>query len=402
MAVNVELKTEETGSPADNEAGRRDVVRVRNLAKEFRRAGGERVPAIDDVSITVAEGEFVVLLGPSGCGKTTLLRSIAGLEIPDVGEIDVHDRTVYSSMRNLNLAPERRGISMIFQSYALWPHMSAFENVAYPLRCRKVPKAEAVVRVHRALEMVGIPDLAKQYPSHMSGGQQQRVALARAIVANDDLVLFDEPLSNVDAKVREQLRLELIAMQRSIGFAALYVTHDQVEAMELANRIAVMRLGRIAQLGRPREVYERPNSRYVATFIGTANEISGRVKRAGELIEVQTKSGTVVAGTSVREFSAGDEVVLIFRPERCELSLEEPAAINCWSGTIEAALFVGSHTEHVVRAGEYRFRVWQASSELMPEGAHVWVSILPGHLRAVPAETSDEAAPSQPVRTDGV
>jgi iron(III) transport system ATP-binding protein len=346
------------------------------------------VPAIDDVSLEVAEGEFVVLLGPSGCGKTTLLRSIAGLERPDAGEIDLHDRTVYSSARGVNLPPERRGVSMIFQSYALWPHMSAFDNVAYPLRSRRVPKAATTTRVNRALEMVGIADLARQYPSHMSGGQQQRVALARAIVANDNLVLFDEPLSNVDAKVREQLRLELLSMQREIGFAALYVTHDQVEAMELANRIAVMRLGKIAQLGAPREVYERPNTRYVATFVGTANEIPGRVRTAGSTMELETELGRAHSGAWADGVTTGTECALVFRPERCDISVDEPVHANRWAGTVEAALFVGSHTEHIVRVQSRVFRVWRPSSDLIPEGTPVWIGVDPAHLRAVTDDAS--------------
>ena len=363
-----------------------DIVRVRGLAKEFRRAGGVRVPAIDDVSLSVVEGEFVVLLGPSGCGKTTLLRSIAGLERPDAGEIEIHGKTVFSSRRGVNVPPDRRHISMIFQSYALWPHMSAFENVAYPLRSRKVRRSEIPARVNRALEVVGIGDLGRQYPSHLSGGQQQRVALARAIVANDNLVLFDEPLSNVDAKVREQLRLELLSMQRDIGFAALYVTHDQVEAMELAHRIAVLRLGKIAQLGAPRDVYERPNSRYVATFVGRANEIAGRIKSTGGVLEVETPRGVAYAGSYVDGLEPSAETVLVFRPERCQLTTEEPTTTNRWLGVVEAALFVGSHNEHIVRVGDDRFRVWRASSELEPEGSEVWVSVEPAHLRALPAE----------------
>jgi iron(III) transport system ATP-binding protein len=391
VPTNVDLRTDSAGAPTHAApADRREVVRVRGLAKQFRRAGGAIVPAIDDVSITVAEGEFVVLLGPSGCGKTTLLRSIAGLERPDAGEIDLHDRTVYSAERGVNLPPERRGVSMIFQSYALWPHMSAFDNIAYPLRSRRVSKAETAVRANRALEIVGIADLGRQYPSQLSGGQQQRVALARAIVANDNLVLFDEPLSNVDAKVREQLRLELLSMQREIGFAALYVTHDQIEAMELANRIAVMRLGKIAQLGAPRDVYERPATRYVANFLGTANEIPGRVETTGAAMEVQTNLGRAHAGAWADGVALGDECVLVFRPERCELSIEEPATANRWEGTVEAALFVGSHSEHIVRVGSQVFRVWRPSPELLSEGTRVWIGVDVGHLRAVPDDQAAE------------
>ncbi|WP_324278085.1 ABC transporter ATP-binding protein [Blastococcus brunescens] len=231
------------------------VVEVSNLVKRFRRESGAVVNAIDDVSFEVAAGDFVVLLGPSGCGKTTLLRAIAGLETPDQGAIRIGGRAVFSAADRVEVPPERRDISMIFQSYALWPHMTAFKNVAYPLqsrRGRKVAKDEIARRVRQALELVGVGELETQYPGQMSGGQQQRIALARALVNNDELVLFDEPLSNVDAKVREQLRFELVSMQRKLGFSALFVTHDQTEAMELAHRIAVLDSGRIAQFGTPR------------------------------------------------------------------------------------------------------------------------------------------------------
>ena len=200
-------------------------VRLSGLSKSFRRADGAVVRAIDDVDLDVEPGEFVVLLGPSGCGKTTLLRTIAGLETPDRGRIEISGRTHFSSERGIAEPPERRGISMIFQSYALWPHMTVFKNVAYPLQSRRrVPKHDIAGRVRRALAQVGIDELERQHPAQLSGGQQQRVALARALVSQDSLVLFDEPLSNVDAKVREQLRAELSEMQRELGFTAIFVT----------------------------------------------------------------------------------------------------------------------------------------------------------------------------------
>src|SRR5690606_21791699 len=261
--------------------GAEAVVAITGLHKRFRRGDGSVVRAIDDVTLSVGRGELVVLLGPSGCGKTTLLRSIAGLEQPDSGEITVSGTTQYSSERGLDVPPERRNISMIFQSYALWPHMTVFDNVAYPLqsrRSRRPAKDELRRRVREALTLVGVPELERQYHSQMSGGQQQRVALARALVSNDEVVLFDEPLSNVDAKVREQLRLELLAMQRSLGFSAVCGTHDQAAAMELAHRIAVIDTGRVAQIGTPQEIYLRPATRYVANFIGASNEVVGRVE----------------------------------------------------------------------------------------------------------------------------
>ena len=363
-----------------------NIVEVRSLIKHFHREDRTVVPAIDTVDLDVHPGEFVVLLGPSGCGKTTLLRCIAGLEKPDTGSIQIQGKKVFDSSVGLVVPPERRNISMIFQSYALWPHMSAFDNIAYPLQSRNVPKASIAERVHGALKLVGIPELVQQYPAQMSGGQQQRIALARAIVSNDDLVLFDEPLSNVDAKVREQLRIELLEMQRKLGFSALYVTHDQTEAMALAHRVAIIRLGKIVQIGSPRDVYERPSSRYVARFVGTTNELNGAVvspTSSDGTVRVSTEFGEIVAQSSSPSFKAGDKVAVVIRPERCTLSTAEPNAPFKWAGTIEAALFLGSHTEHVVRIGERAFLEWSVGSELREVGTRVWLTVAPEHIRAV-------------------
>jgi len=364
---------------------KRDVVAVRALSKSFRREDGTIVPAVDNVSLTVDQGEFVVLLGPSGCGKTTLLRAIAGLEKPDSGRVAIYGRPMFDAAATLNIPPEGRGVSMIFQSYALWPHMTAFDNVAYPLRSRRVGAGEIAGRVDASLALVGIAELAGQYPSQMSGGQQQRVALARSIVANDNLILFDEPLSNVDAKVREQLRIELLAMQRKLGFSALYVTHDQTEAMALAHRVAVMRAGRIAQIGPPRDVYERPMSRYVANFIGTTNEMTGRITGLAPtgLVTVRTDLGDVVAVPADPSLTAGAAVAVVFRPERCALTTAEPESPNRWQGVVEATLFLGSHTEHVVRVGEHLFDVWSATDRTFAPGAPIWLSVGQDWVRAV-------------------
>ena len=366
------------------------VVRVRALAKHFRREDGSLVPAIDDVSLDVEPGEFVVLLGPSGCGKTTLLRGIAGLEKPDIGSIELHGGRVFDAEHGLNVPPEKRRISMVFQSYALWPHLSVFENVAYPLRSRKSLQHEIAPRVREALALVGIAELVEQYPTQMSGGQQQRVALARAIVSRDQLVLFDEPLSNVDAKVREQLRIELLEMQRKLGFAALYVTHDQTEAMALAHRVAVMRAGKVVQFGSPRDIYERPNSRYVAGFIGTSNEIAGQIKAVthDDRVLVSTALGDVVARPARPTMQAGSKVAVVFRPECCVLSTAEPPGPNRWKVEVGTALFLGSHVEYIVRVGDRSFQVWIRGSDSWPPGATTWLSVPPENMRAVPGEDS--------------
>ncbi|MET2011741.1 ABC transporter ATP-binding protein [Microbacterium chocolatum] len=369
----------------------RPAVQIAGLSKEFRRQDGSTVRAIDDVNLDVEQGEFVVLLGPSGCGKTTLLRTIAGLEQPDRGRIDIGGVTRYSSERNVAQPPEKRGISMIFQSYALWPHMSVFKNVAYPLqsRSRRLSRTQIKERVEGALTQVGIPELSAQYPSQLSGGQQQRVALARALVSQDELILFDEPLSNVDAKVREHLRIELASMQRALGFTAIFVTHDQTEAMELASRIAVVDRGRVAQFGTPHEIYHRPASRYVAKFIGAINEIEGRVIEAeGGRVVVDTPHGRVVSTQPAPGLAVGDEAVALWRPERGHADAIEPDRVNRWRATVETAMFVGSHTEFALRTGDLEARLWSPRAESITAGEQIWVSAEPSDVLVLPREDS--------------
>ncbi|MFI7446091.1 ABC transporter ATP-binding protein [Nonomuraea sp. NPDC049714] len=361
------------------------VVRLTGVRKNFRRVDGTPTPAVDGVALEVAPSEILVLLGPSGCGKTTLLRSIAGLERPDEGTVRIGGRTVFDSATGLDLPPERRGLSMMFQSYALWPHMSVFDNVAYPLLSRRgarPDKAGVARRVSEVLELVGIPELVRQYPGEMSGGQQQRVALARALVAGDGLVLFDEPLSNVDAKVRERLRVELLAMQRRLGFAAVYVTHDQTEAMELATRIAVMRAGRVEQLGAPREIYDRPATRYVANFVGVANEIPGTVTGAGaDTATIRTPYGllTGVCGPGVKD---GERAVAVWRPEHGLMSASEPPEPNRWRARRRLSMFAGPHVEHHLDAEDVSCRLWSSGEAAADE---VWIGVAPERLLILPA-----------------
>jgi iron(III) transport system ATP-binding protein len=265
--------------------------------------------------------------------------------------------------------------------------MTAFGNVAYPLRCRGVKRAEIAQRVERALTLVGIPELSRSYPNQMSGGQQQRVALARALVSNSDLVLFDEPLSNVDAKVREQLRYELMSMQQELGFAALYVTHDQTEAMELANDIVVLEAGRIAQAGSPQHIYAEPKSRYVAGFIGTINEMEGTVRELeqGGRARVETQVGVLEAGAVLDGIGVGDKVAVICRPERVAMSTSELPLENTWRATVNAAFFSGARTEHVIDFGNAKpFRIWHADMAPLPAGTEVWAGVATKDLRVIP------------------
>jgi iron(III) transport system ATP-binding protein len=265
--------------------------------------------------------------------------------------------------------------------------MTVTGNVGYPLRCRKIKRAEIRSRVERALELVGVPELGGQYPGQLSGGQQQRVALARAIVSNSELVLFDEPLSNVDAKVREQLRYELIALQQEIGFAALYVTHDQTEAMELGHTVTVLEHGKVAQAGSPTEVYNSPKSRYVAGFVGAINEMAGHVHAftdEGDAM-VNTSQGLMRATTSVPGLSVGSQVALVARPERTVMGSKEPVAENCWQATVKTSFFSGSRTEHVLEFGDgEQFRVWRTDQEQLPIGTPAWVGVPASDFQAIP------------------
>ncbi|HEV7658096.1 MAG TPA: ABC transporter ATP-binding protein, partial [Mycobacteriales bacterium] len=279
------------------------MLSVQNLVKSYDPdSGGARVRAVDDVSFTVEDGEMFTLLGPSGCGKTTTLRSVAGLEKPDAGRIAVDERVLFArdpagGAPPVDVAVNRRGLGMVFQSYAIWPHMTVFDNVAFPLQVRHrgvrtTPKAEIAERVERVLEVMQLGEYVGRRAITLSGGQQQRLALARALVTRPPLLLLDEPLSNLDAKLRESLRFELKRLQRELGVTSVYVTHDQTEALALSSKIAVMRDGKVQQIGRPRDVYERPESRFVAEFIGSSNFLPGTVVSAGAgELTVQTGSG---------------------------------------------------------------------------------------------------------------
>jgi iron(III) transport system ATP-binding protein len=356
------------------------VLRVHNLTKRFRRNDGAQVTAIDNASFEVHRGEAVVLLGPSGCGKTTLLRCIAGLESPDSGAIEVNGRTVFSSEQSINLRAELRQLAMVFQSYALWPHMTVMDNIAYPLMSlpRSVRPAREVIaaRVLEIMAKVGISGLDRQFPNAISGGQQQRVALCRALIAGTNLVLFDEPLSNVDAQVRERLRDELIDMQRAFNFASIFVTHDRQEAMVLADRIAILNGGVIRQLDAPAETYRHPADRFVAHFIGPTNELkvtSCDMQGAGHAVAV-TDLGQV-SGTLRGKETSG--LVASWRPEAGVLTSDEPTTVNRWRCTVDRVLFYGSQVELTVNVGAFSFRVLSDGAGMLSVGSTAWLSVDP-------------------------
>ncbi len=368
-------------SPGDNTPA----VSVRNVRKVFRSQGGT-VAALDDLSIDVYPGELVVLLGPSGCGKTTLLRSIAGLETPDAGEISINSVVVFSSATRQMVLPEARNVSMVFQSYALWPHFSVFNNVAYPLRARGVPKGQIAGQVEQALDTVSCLHLKDRYPHQLSGGQQQRIALARAIVARQGVILFDEPLSNVDAKVRERLRIELVLLQRKLGFAAVYVTHDQTEAMIVGDRIAVLDRGRIVQIGTPTQIYNEPATRYVADFIGTSNFLPGTVgAQDGDELLVQTSIGLARCPAPAWPCSPGQKVEVFFRPEHCEIAASLTAQVNCWRCSVETKVNMGPNREYILRAGEHRLLAWTTSSVAAIDEPELDLHVPAAKVRLLPA-----------------
>jgi len=342
-------------------------VAVRGLVKRFG-----TTTAVDGVDFDVQAGHFFTLLGPSGCGKTTTLRMIAGLEKPDAGEIRVGDRVVSAPGRRVFVPPERRGMGMVFQSYAVWPHMTVFQNVAFPLVERKVKKGEIRERVAATLEQVGLGHLADRPAPALSGGQQQRVALARALVANPEVLLLDEPLSNLDARLREQMRAEIHGMQRRLGITTIFVTHDQLEAMTLSDRVAVMRDGRIEQIGTPRDLYERPASQYVMDFIGNVNHVPAKISLAGGTMRARVDGGEV-ALPPTDGWSDGDDAVLAFRSEA--VSLARAGDTAHLRGTVTAATYLGGAVEYVVRVGNSDVRFRGAPSDVLALGSMVALSV---------------------------
>jgi len=319
-------------------------IGVADLSKHFG-----AVVAIGGVSFEIADGEFVSLLGPSGCGKTTTLRCIAGLEDATGGEVRIGDHLVSAPAHGILVPAHERRIGMVFQSYAVWPHMTVQENVGFPLSVRAVKAAEATGEVEEALRIVGLSALATRYPAQLSGGQQQRVALARAIVGRPQVLLFDEPLSNLDAKLREGMRSEIRALQRRLGIAAVYVTHDREEALSMSDRVIVMDQGRIVQIGTPQDLYRRPASRFVADFVGKVSFVELSRNASGGW---SCPDGTVLATGSGE--ARGAQALAAIRPEaiRLDPAIAPPpeAGPNCFLGTIAEAQYMGPHTEYMVEA----------------------------------------------------
>jgi iron(III) transport system ATP-binding protein len=350
-------------------------ILLKNLIKRFG-----TLEAVSHVSLEIGDGELFTLLGPSGCGKTTILRLIGGFHKPDQGEIFFEDREVSA------IPPYQRNIGMVFQNYALWPHMTIYDNVAYGLKIRKVPSGEIPGKLERVFSMVNLTGLEKRYPGQLSGGQQQRVALARALVLNPDVLLLDEPLSNLDAKIRLQVRAEIRKLQKELSVTSIYVTHDQEEALTISDRIAVLNQGKIQQVGVPRDLYEQPENAFVADFIGINNLIAGRVETVqiqNGLLTVQTSFGPIQCPNNGR-FKSGDLCKISVRPETAFISTsaDRPEGMNRLSGTISFSSYIGNSIRYDINLdGQTVFKVdvqnpWNQPTFSLKEKVHVLFPIL--------------------------
>jgi ABC-type Fe3+/spermidine/putrescine transport system ATPase subunit len=361
-------------------------VSLRGLWKTY--PGGAN-PAVKDLSIDVLDGEILTLLGPSGCGKTTTLRMVAGLETPDAGDIFFGDQAVVMTSRRLNLPPNKRNVGMVFQSYAIWPHMTVAENVAFPLKARRFPKNEIKQRVLRALDLVGLTGYEDRPGPLLSGGQQQRVAFARALVTEPRVLLLDEPFSNLDAKLREQMRISVKLLQKRLNIAMLFVTHDQIEALSLSNRIALMNFGVVQQQGDPRLLNEEPVNEFVRDFVGRTLLFKGKVQTSnpsGQMaIALAGARDCIVFGRCYNPggMKTGESVYIGVRPEDVEIqsALGAEAPSGMIGGTAQAALFVGERIEYQVEVdGQGVIMIYGERHKPVDEGSKVWLKLRPeGH-----------------------
>lgn len=369
------------------------MLTVKSLNTEYKTQRGPAVKAAQNVSFEVPKGKFFTLLGPSGCGKTTTLRSIAGLERPVSGEISVEGRVVYCSQRNIFIPPNRRNFGMVFQSYAIWPHMTVFSNAAFPLEVRKgrMSKAKIKEKVMAVLGAVALDHLADREATKLSGGQQQRLALARALAMEPELLLLDEPLSNLDAKLRDRMRFELRRIQRELGLTTIYVTHDQGEALALSHEIAVMNDGHVIQIGSPRAIYERPKTKFVAEFIGASNFLDGVVLgTAGttEYYRIRCPIGDITVRSDA-PLIASAAVSISVRPEDVELA-EEPFPVeerfNVCRGTVAQKVYLGDVIDFRVKVGDFLILARAHPSLRTPLGEQINVRMNPEKCVVLPEE----------------
>jgi spermidine/putrescine transport system ATP-binding protein len=352
-------------------------IDLRDVVKQF---GDFR--AVDNVTMQIRDGEFFSMLGPSGCGKTTTLRMIAGFEYPTSGEIKLHGKPIGTT------PPYQRNVNTVFQSYALFPHMTVTENVAFGLEMKRVPKVEIEKRALEALDMVRLKGFEHRRPRQLSGGQQQRVALARALVNHPDVLLLDEPLGALDLKLRKEMQIELKGLQERVGITFIYVTHDQEEALTMSDRIAVMSRGKVLQIGTPTEIYERPTCEFVADFIGESNFLKGTVVanegKAGSdyIIAVTTADGLTVRGLSASPPQIGSAVTVSIRPEKTRLTLAEPPAgtANGFHVPVERVAYIGSDTRILVKLGTETCSVWEQNSRSTLDRNAYWQAGEQGYL----------------------
>jgi ABC-type Fe3+/spermidine/putrescine transport system ATPase subunit len=367
-------------------------LRIQNLYKTF-----DRVVAVNRINLEIKEGEFFTLLGSSGCGKTTTLRMVGGLEKPDGGAIYLADRCLVSDAQKLFVKPEKRDMGMVFQSYALWPHMTVYENVSYPLKLRGMKGAEARNKVANVLALVGLSGLEERPAPALSGGQQQRVALARALVFSPKVLLLDEPLSNLDAQLREEMRRELKALQQRINVTVIFVTHDQIEALSLSDRIAIMKFGVLEQVGTPEEVYYTPATPFVRDFLGKTFLLSGKVVGVSDQhvqVEVQgvgASSLTLQRNNVISSANGfptiGQSAMVAIRPEKMILSDRGcEGQGNVVEGTLQATQFLGDRYEYTVTLGSETRVIVSPEAKLLKQGGKVFLELKPEGVTLWPRE----------------
>ncbi|HXV80282.1 MAG TPA: ABC transporter ATP-binding protein [Candidatus Binatia bacterium] len=383
-----------------SKANTEPAMRLEGLWKTFP---GNAQPAVRDISLDVYDGEIVTLLGPSGCGKTTTLRLVAGLETPDAGDIFFGDRAVVMTSRQLFLPPDKRNVGMVFQSYAIWPHMTVEENVMFPLKSRKFPRREIREHVRRALELVGMGGFEERQGPLLSGGQQQRVALARALVTEPRVLLLDEPFSNLDAKLREHMRIEVKLLQKRLKIAVLFVTHDQIEALSMSNRIALMDFGVVQQQGSPRLLYEEPANEFVRDFVGRTLLFKGKVESSnpsGQMaIAIEGAPDCVVFGRNYDSAAVkrGEWVYIAVRPEDVTIfaaaGSDPPSGMI--GGRVQAALFIGERIEYQVEVhGQGVIVIYGERHDPIEEGSKVWLKLRPDGHSAWASDWSHQTAAS--------
>ncbi len=377
------------------------MISLRQLTKRYDKAvskdeGNSGVIAVDKVDIEVEEGEFFTLLGPSGSGKTTTLRMLAGLTIPDGGTIAIKGDVIYDYATHIDVPPHKRGLGMVFQSYAIWPHMTVAKNVAFPLTRRGIgrtmKKAEVAERVGDVLRLVQLDGLENRPATDLSGGQQQRLALARALAHEPKVLLLDEPLSNLDAKLRELMRFELKRIQRRLGITTVYVTHDQGEALGMSNRIAVMNNGKVEQIGRPKDIYDSPASHFVADFIGISNFFKGKVEgSAPGLLTIGTIHGPIVVASDL-PLTVGSEVTVSIRPEYVAMKEAKDEGgetqSNVVFGSVRSRAFQGDCVQYQITVGDELIRVQSHPSETLGTGTQVELRLAQERCTLIPSASA--------------